>query len=167
MILVFLRLSFKQTSSLSSFTFIKRLFSSSLSKVSGASSACLRLILIPACPSSSLIILTIYSAYNLNKQSDNVQPRHTPFRFETSLLFHVQFCFFLTCLQISQEAEQVVWYSHLFQNFSQFVLIHTVEGFGIVNEREVDVFLELSFFSMIEKMLAILSLVPVPFLKPA
>ena len=61
----------------------------------------------------------------------------------------------------------MVWYSHLFQNFSQFVLIHTVEGFGIVNEREVDVFLELSFFSMIEKMLAILSLVPLPFLKPA
>ena len=40
----------------------------------------------------------------------------------------------------------MVWYSHLFQNFPQFVLIHTVEGFGIVNEGEVDVFLELSFF---------------------
>ena len=51
---------------------------------------------------------------------------------------------FLTCIQISQKADQVVWYSHLFQNFPQFVVIHTVKGFGIVNEAEVDVFLELS-----------------------
>ena len=53
---------------------------------------------------------------------------------------------FLTCLQISQEAGQVVWYSHLFQNFPQFVVIHTVKGFGIVNKAEVDVFPELSCF---------------------
>ena len=55
-------------------------------------------------------------------------------------------CCFLTCIQISQEAGQVLWYSHLFQNFLQFVVIHTVRGFGIVNEAEVDVFLELSCF---------------------
>ena len=55
-------------------------------------------------------------------------------------------CCFLTCIQISQEAGQVVWYSHLFQNFSQFVVIHTVKGFGIVNKAEIDVFLELSCF---------------------
>ena len=55
-------------------------------------------------------------------------------------------CCFLTCIQISQEAGQVVWYSHLFQNFPQFVVIHTVKGFGIVNKAEVDVFLELSCF---------------------
>ena len=55
-------------------------------------------------------------------------------------------CCFLTCLQISQEAGQVVWYSHLFQNFPQFVVIHTVKGFGIVNKAEVDVFLELFHF---------------------
>ena len=53
-------------------------------------------------------------------------------------------CCFLTCLQISQEARQVVWYSHLFQNFPQFIVIHTVKGFGIVNKAEIDVFLELS-----------------------
>ena len=53
-------------------------------------------------------------------------------------------CCFLTCIQISQEAGQVVWYSHLFQNFPQFVVIHTVKGFGIVNKAEIDVFLELS-----------------------
>ena len=43
-------------------------------------------------------------------------------------------CCFLTCIQISQEADQVVWYSHLFQNFPQFLVIHTVKGFGIVNK---------------------------------
>ena len=52
----------------------------------------------------------------------------------------------MTCIQISQEAGQVVWYSHLFQNFPQFVVIHTVKGFGVVNKAEVDVFLELSCF---------------------
>ena len=52
----------------------------------------------------------------------------------------------LTCIQVSQEAGQVVWYSHLFQNFSQFIVIHTVKGFGIVNKTEIDVFLELSCF---------------------
>ena len=55
-------------------------------------------------------------------------------------------CCFLTCIQISQQAGQVVWYSHLFQNFPQFIVIHTVKGFGIVNKAEIDVFLELSCF---------------------
>ena len=55
-------------------------------------------------------------------------------------------CCFLTCKQISQEAGQVVWYSHLSQNFPQFIVIPTVKGFGIVNKAERDVFLELSCF---------------------
>ena len=55
-------------------------------------------------------------------------------------------CCFLTCIQVSQEAGQVVWYSHLFQNFPQFIGIHTVKGFGVVNKAELDVFLELSCF---------------------
>ena len=55
-------------------------------------------------------------------------------------------CCFLTCIQVSQEAGQVVWYSQLFQNFPQFIAIHIVKGFGIVNKAEIDVFLELSFF---------------------
>ena len=55
-------------------------------------------------------------------------------------------CCFLTCIQVSQEAGRVVWYSHLFKNFLQFVLIHTVKGFSVVNEAEVDVFLEFSYF---------------------
>ena len=52
----------------------------------------------------------------------------------------------LTCIQISQEAGKVVWYSHLLKNFPQFVVIHTVKGFGVVNKTEVDVFLEFSRF---------------------
>ena len=66
--------------------------------------------------------------------------------FGTSLLFHVQFlCCVLTCIYISQEAGKVVWYSQLLKNFPQFVVIHTVKGFGVVN-KAVDVFLELSCF---------------------
>ena len=52
-------------------------------------------------------------------------------------------CCFLTYMQVSQETGQMVWYSHLFKNFPQFVVIHTVKGFGIVNKAEIDVFLEL------------------------
>ena len=86
MIFVFWMLSFKPTISLSSFTFIKRLFSSSsLSAIKVGSSAYLRLliflpaILIPACASSSLAFHMMYSAYKLNKQGDNTQPWHNPF----------------------------------------------------------------------------------------
>ena len=60
-------------------------------------------------------------------------------------------CCFLTCIQVSQEVGKVVWYSHLFQNVPQFIVIHTVKGFGVVNKAEIDVFLEFSclFFSLI------------------
>ena len=54
---------------------------------------------------------------------------------------------FLTCIQVYQEADKVVWYSHLMKNFPQFVVIHTVKGFSIVSEVEVDIYLELSCFS--------------------
>ena len=64
---------------------------------------------------------------------------------------------FLTCIQISQEAGQVVWYSHLSQNFPQFIVIHTVKGFDIVNKAEVDVFWCSLAFSMIQRMLAMTS----------
>ena len=77
-------------------------------------------------------------------------------------------CCFLTCIQISQEAGKVVWCSHLFQNFPQFVVMHTVKGFGTVNKAEVDFFFWNSLaFSMIQGMLAIWSSVFLPFLKPA
>ena len=55
-------------------------------------------------------------------------------------------CCFLTCIQISQEVGQVVWDSHLFQNFPQFIVIHRVKGFCIVNKAEIDVLLKLSCF---------------------
>ena len=55
-------------------------------------------------------------------------------------------CCFLICIQVSQEAGKVVWYSRIFKNFPQFVVIYTVKGFRVVNEAEVDVFLEFSSF---------------------
>ena len=63
-----------------------------------------------------------------------------------SCSMYVSNCCFLTFIQISQEASKVVCYSHLLKNFPQFVVIHTVKGFGIVNEAEVDIFLKLSCF---------------------
>ena len=137
------------------FTLIKMLVSSSsLSAIRVVSSAYLRLlifllaILIPACASSSQAFLMIYSAYKLNKQGDkytaltcsfpNLEPVHCS--------MSGSICCFLTCKQISQEAGKVVWYSHLFKNFPQFVVIQTVKSFSIVNEAEVDVFLEFSYF---------------------
>ena len=53
---------------------------------------------------------------------------------------------FLTGIQISQESSQVVWYSHLFQNFPEFVVVHIIKDFGIVNKAEVDDFLEIPCF---------------------
>ena len=55
-------------------------------------------------------------------------------------------CFFLTCIQISQKTGKVSWYSHLLKNFPQFIFIHTVKGFGLLNKAKVDVFLKLSWF---------------------
>ena len=69
------------------------------------------------------------------------------FLFGTSLLLiSSSNCCFLVCIQISQEVGQVVWYSHLFQNFPQFTVIHIVKCFGIVNNAEIDIFLELCCF---------------------
>ena len=76
-----------------------------------------------------------------------MQPWRTPFPiWNQSCSMSSSNCCFLTCIQISQEAGKVVWYSHLFQNFPQFLVIHTVKGFGIVNRAEIHVFLELSCF---------------------
>ena len=57
-------------------------------------------------------------------------------------------CCFLTCIQVSQQEGQyqMVWCSHLLKNFPQFIVIHTVKGFGIVNKAEIDAFLELLCF---------------------
>ena len=76
-------------------------------------------------------------------------------------------CCFLTCIQVSQETGQAVWYSHLFQNFPQFIVIHTLKGFGIVNKAEIDIFLELSCFFDDPADVGSLSLIPLPFLEQA
>ena len=75
------------------------------------------------------------STYKLSKQGDNKQP-WLPSQFETSPLFHIQlYCCFLTSMQVSQETNQMVYFSHLFKNFT--VVIHTIKGFSLVSEAEV------------------------------
>ena len=91
----------------------------------------------------------MYSAYKLSKQGDNIQPWRTPFPIWNQSV--VVPCPVLTvaswpAYRFLREAGKVVWYSHLFQNFSQFIVTHTVKDFGIVNKAEIDVFLELSCF---------------------
>ena len=146
-------LSFKPTFSLSSFTF-KRLFSSSsLSTIRVVSSAYLRImiflpeILIPACASSSPAYLMMYSAYKLNKQGDNIQPWHTHF-----LIWNQ---FFVPCPVLTVASwpgyrflkRQVRWSGiPISLRIFQFVVIHIVKGFGIVNKAEINIFLELSCF---------------------
>ena len=76
-------------------------------------------------------------------------------------------CWFLTCIQISQEAGQVVWYSHLFQNFPQFVVMHTVKGFCVFSKAKENAFLEISCLFNDPRMLEICFLVPLSFLHPA
>ena len=153
MIFVFWMLSFKPTLSLS-FHVHQEVFSSSLlSAIRLVSSAYLKLliflpaILIPACDSSSLTFHMMYSAYKLNKQGDNIQPWDTPFLIWNQF---VVLCPVLTvsftCIQISQETGQMVWYSHLFKNFPQLVVIHRGKDFGIVSKAEEVVFLELPWF---------------------
>ena len=106
----------------------------------------------------------MYSAYKLNKQGDNIQPWCTPFptwNQSVGSMSSFNYCF-LTCIHISQEAGQMVWYSHLLKNFPQFVVIHTVKGFGVVSKAEVGVFLELSCF--FDDPMDVGSLVPLPFI---
>ena len=87
----------------------------------------------------------MYSPYKLNKQGVSIQPWCTalPILNQSIVPCLVLTCF-LACIQISQETGKVVWYSS--KNFPQFVVIHTIRGFGIVSEADVDVFLEFSCF---------------------
>ena len=174
-ILVLWMLSCKPTFSLSSFTLIKRHFTSFLlSAIRMVSSAYLRFlifltaILISACASSSPTFLMMYSACKLNKQGDNIQPWCTPFPIWNQSVVP---CSVLTVASWPAyrflRRHQVVWHSHLFKNFPQFIVIHTVKGFDVINKAEVDVFLVFSFFFYIQWMLAIWSLVPLPLLKLA
>ena len=153
MILIFWILSFKPTFSLSSFTFIKRLFSSvsafchkggiiCISEVIDISPSNLDSSLCFIQPSILHVVLCIkvkqagWQHTALMHSFPNLEP--------VCCSMSCSNCCFLTCIQISKEVGQVVWYSHVFKNFPQFFMIHTVKGFGIVNK--ADVFLELSCF---------------------
>ena len=106
------------------------------------------------------------SACKLNNQGDNIQPWCTLFPiWNQSVVPYLVLT--VTSWPAYRFLRRVVWYSHLFKNFPQFVVIHTVKGFKVANEAKVDVFLESLVFSMIQWMLAIWSLVPMPFLNPA
>ena len=176
MILVFWMLSFKPAFSLSSFIFIKRLFSSSLlSAIREVSSAYVRLliflpaILIPVCASSYPACHMIYSTYKLNKQGDNIQLWRTAFPIWNQSVVP---CLVLTvaswpAYRFLRRPGKVVRYSISFKNFPQFVVIHIIKGFSVVNEAEVDVFLEFSCFFYAPVDIAIWSLVHLPFLNSA
>jgi len=172
-IFIFWMLSFKPDFSLSSFTFIKKLFNSSLSAIRVVSSAYLRLLiflpatLIPACASSSPAFHMMYSAYKLNKQGDNTQPWHTPFLIWNQSVvsypvltiaswsvyrFHrrqVRWSTFPSLEEFSTACcdphSQRLWHSQWRSRCSSGILL---------------------IFSMIQQMLAIWSLVPLPFLNP-
>ena len=149
MIFVFWMLCFKPAFSLSSFTFIKRLFSfSSLTDIRVVSSAYLRLlifllaILILAYSSSSLVFCMMYSVYKFNKQGNDIQSWHNPFPIWNQ---SSSSCCFLTCMQISQEAGMVVWYSHLFKKFPVCCDPHS-QRLWHSQYTEIDVFLKFSWF---------------------
>ena len=152
MILIFWMTSFKPTFSLCSFTFIKRLFSSSISAIRVVSSVYLRLliflqaILIPAFASASLAFHMMYFKDKLNKQGDNIQTWCTPFPFWNQ---SVDPCLVLTVTSWPAYRflrRQVRWSGIpiYLRIFWQFIVIHTVKDFGLVNKPEVDIFLELS-----------------------
>ena len=149
-----LNVEFKPAFSLSSFTFIKKLLSSSmLSVIRVVSSAHLRIlifllaILIPACASSSPEFLIMYSAYKLNKQGDNIQPWRTPFPIWNQSVVSCPVLTVASWPAYRFLRRQVTWSGiPIFLRIFLFAVIHTVKGFGIVNKAEVDIFLELSCF---------------------
>ena len=138
----FLNVDFKPTFSLCSFSFIKKLFSSSsLSAIRVVSSAYLRFfifllaILIPACTLSSLAFCMIYSAYTLNKQGDNIQPWHTPFPIWNQSVVPCPALTVTSWPAYRFLRRQVRWSGMpISWRIFQFVVIHIVKGFGIVNK---------------------------------
>ena len=152
--LSFLILSFKSAFLLSSFTLIKKLFSSSsLSPIRVISSAYLRLlifcpaILIPACNSSSLAFHITCYACKLNKQGDNKQPCHSPFSILNQSVVPYKVLTVDSWNAHRFHRRQIRWSGiPISKSFPQFVMIHTVKGFSVVNETEVDVFLKFSCF---------------------
>ena len=154
MIFVFWMLSFKPTFSLSSFTFIKRLFSASLlSAIRVMSSVYLRwlifllAILIPACVSSSPAFLMMYSAYQLNKQGDNIQLWRIPFPIWNQSVVPCPVLTVASWPACRFLKRQVRWSGiPISFKFSTVYCDLQSLGFGIVNKAEINVFLELSCF---------------------
>ena len=110
----------------------------------------------------------MYSAYKLNKQGDNIQPWRTPFPIWNQSVVPCPVLTVASWPAYRFLRRQVRWSDiPISSRIFQFVVIHTVKGFSILNKAEVDVFLELSWFLMIQWILAIWSLVPLPFLNPA
>ena len=152
--LIFWMLSFKPTFSLSSFTVINRLLSSSsLSAIRVVSSAYLRsliflpAILIPACASSSLAFHMMYSAYKLNDQGDNIQHWCTPLQIWSQSVVPCPVLTVASWPEYRFLRQQVRWSGiPISWRILQFVVIHTVKGFSVLNKAKVDVFLELSCF---------------------
>ena len=138
-------LSFKPTFSLFFFNVSKKLFSSSLlSAIRVESSAYLRFlilllaILIPACASSSLAFHNMYSACKLNKQGDNIQPWHSPFPIWNQSVVPCPVLTVASWPAYTVLRRQVRWSGiPISYRMFQFVVIHTVKGFGIVNKEEV------------------------------
>ena len=141
-------LSFKPTFSLSSYTFIKRLFSSSLlSAIRVVSIAYLRLlifllaILIPAYASSSLAFHMMYSACRLNKQGDSIQPWRTPFPIWNQSILPCPIISVASWPEYKFLRRQVRWSGiPISLRIFQFVVIYTVKGIGVVNKAEVSIF---------------------------
>ena len=152
MILVFWMLSFKPTFSLSSFTFIKRVCSSSsLSARWVVSSAYLRLliflpaILIPACASSSPVFLLMQSEYKLNKQGDNIQPWWTPLPIRNQSVGPCPVLTVVSWPECRFLKRQVRWSGMPISEFSTVYCDPYSQRLCIVNKAEIDVFLELSW----------------------
>ena len=147
-------LCFKPTFPLFCFTFIKRLFSSSsLSAIRVVSSAYLKLLIflptifIQACTSSRLAFHMMFSAYKLNKQDGNIQPWRTPFLIWKQSVVQCSVLAVASWPAYRFLRRQVRWFgTPIFLRIFQFVVIHRVKGFGIVNRAEIDIFLELSCF---------------------
>ena len=153
---------------------MKRLFSSSLSGIRVVSSAYLRLLIfLPAIliPTSFIQPSISHDVLCIEVKCSGWQYIALTYSFPNleSVCCYTSGsnCCFLTCIQISQEAGQVVWYSHLFKIFPQFIVTHTVKGFDIVNKAEIDVFLELScFFDDPVEASVIPLTISIPFLPP-
>ena len=150
----FWMLNFKPAFPLSSFTFIKRLFSlSSLSAIRVVSFVYLSLliflpeILIPACAWSSPAFCVMYSPYKLHQQGDNIQPWHTPFPNKNKSVGPSPVLTVASWPAYRFLRRQVRWSGiPISKNFPQIFVIYTARGFSIVHKAEVDIFLELSCF---------------------